>query len=148
MKTRLTLNLTLAGLMLALGMLIVFISGRAEAPKNQSKRATVFMRQKLAYSQLVLEGLTLEKYDLITTYGQKMWNMAQTNLWSELLPVEYHQYSQKYRDNVLAMIDAAREKNLDGAMEAYRKSLQSCYDCHKYFRIEQRAKVPAKKNYE
>jgi len=30
-------------------------------------------------------------------------------------------------------------------MTAYSKAVQSCYDCHKYFRIEQRAKLPPKK---
>ena len=28
-------------------------------------------------------------------------------------------------------------------MEAYAKSLQNCYDCHKHFRIDERAKSEA-----
>ena len=65
--------------------------------------------------------------------------MSQDNLWQQLFSEEYQQHSRTFRDNVLAMVDAAREKKLDAAIGAYAKSLQSCYDCHKYFRIEQRA---------
>lgn len=117
-------------------------------PKKETRRQAVFMKQKLAYSQLILEGLTLEKYDLIITNGMRMWNMSKDNLWQQLRTEEYQKHSQTYRDNVLAMIDAARGKKIDSAREAYGKALQSCYDCHKYFSVEQRAKWPARKTYE
>ena len=116
--------------------------------KKESQRMNTFMRQKLGYSQLVLEGLTLEKYDLIIANGQKMWNMARENLWQQLMTEEYKQDSQRYRDNVFAMIEAAREKKIEESRNAFGKTLQSCYDCHKHFNIPERAKLPPKKTYE
>ena len=99
------------------------------------------MRQKLVYSQDVLEGLTLENYDLIVTKGMKMWNMGKSNLWQVIFADEYQKQSASYRGHVMAMVEAAREQKLEAAREAYVKSLQSCYDCHKYFKVEQRARL-------
>ena len=143
-KTRLVLGALLG----AAFVVSICLSTAEQETKKPSRRQTTFMRQKLAYNQFVLEGLALEKFDLIITYGQKMWNMGQDNLWQQLFTEEYKTHSQNYRSNVLAMVDAARDKKLDAAMTAYRKSLQNCYDCHKYFRVEERAKAPRKKSFE
>jgi cytochrome c556 len=142
------ISIVLAVLLCAAVAAIVFAAPEEKETKKPSRRQNVFMKQKLVYSQLVLEGLTLEKYDLIITNGRKMWNMSQDNLWQQLFSEEYKKHSQTFRDNVMAMIEAAREKKLDAAMEAYTKSLRSCYECHKYFRVEQRAKLPPKKSFE
>jgi cytochrome c556 len=145
MKNR-TISILIAG---SLAAALILTEALAEKDvKKESRRMNTFMRQKLSYSQLVLEGLTLEKYDLIIANGQKMWNMARENLWQQLFTEEYKQDSQKYRDNVFAMIEAAREKKVEEARNAFGKTLQSCYDCHKHFNIQERAKVSPKKTYE
>jgi hypothetical protein len=136
-------------ILIAVGLALTLV-GQALAQKESKKsgRMDTFMRQKLAYSQLILEGLTLEKYGLIVTNGQRLWNMGRDNLWQQVDTEEYRQQSQKFRDNVLALIEAGRDKKLDAAREAYAKTLQSCYDCHKYFKIVERAKLPPKRKYE
>lgn len=115
-----------------------------EAGKQLWRRAN-FMSQKRLYSQLALEGFMMEQRELIIDYGTKMWNSSEDNIWQELFKDEskdqvYKEQAKKFRGNVQAMVAAARQSNLDAAMEAYTRSIQTCYDCHKYVRARERAR--------
>ena len=141
MKSKTRLNLSLIVLMLTSAVFASLLFGETSADKKEAKHATTFMRKKLVYSQNVLEGLTLENYDQIVTNGMKMWNMGKSNLWQVLFAEDYQKQSATYRGHVMAMVEAARAQKLEAAREAYVKSLQSCYDCHKHFKVEQRARL-------
>src|SRR5450759_773459 len=131
MRTRTRLNISLIVLALALATLAHFASGQNAPMKRGNAPAAGFMRLKMVYTQNILEGLTLENYDLIITNGVKMWGMGNSNLWQLTLVKDYRDMSDTYREHVLAMVDAARGKNIEAAREAYGKTLRSCYDCHR-----------------
>jgi len=131
MKTRAWRKLILMALMFSAAFVTVMV-GQTLAERQDPKRAKEFMRQKLSYSQNIIEGLALENYELIITNGIKMFNMSQSTHWQVRSSSEYKKYSAAYSDRVAAMIDAAREKRIDAARDAYCKSLQGCYDCHRY----------------
>lgn len=145
MKTKARLNLVLIVLMLGSGVFVSVLVGQTLAERQDPKRAREFMRQKLTHSQNVLEGLTLENYDLIITNGIKMFNMSQSTQWQLRSTDRYKKYSAEYSDRVAAMIDAAREKKINAARDAYCRSLQSCYDCHKYCQLVPPASLPTPK---
>ena len=135
MKTTLKRNVILIVLMLVSTVFVSVLVAQTLVERQDPKRAKAFMRQKLTYSQNVLEGLTLENYDLIITNGIKMFNMSQRTAWQARSTDEYKKYSATYCDSVSAMIDAAREKKINAAREAYCRSVQSCYDCHNYCKL-------------
>ena len=111
-------------------------SGQSEEPN----KVRDFMRVKLSYSQKVLEGLTIEDFDLIAKNSQAMSLLSQATNWQVLTTAEYLQHSQDFRRTADALTEAARKKNLDGAALAYVELTMKCINCHKYVRGVQRAR--------
>lgn len=93
-----------------------------------------FMRMKLVHSQKVLEGLALEDFNLVRKHGQELSLLSQATNWQVLQTPEYLQHSEEFRRAVDAMVDAAKDRNLDGAALAYMESTLKCINCHKYVR--------------
>jgi len=95
------------------------------------------MRLKLTYAQGVLEGITLEKFDLVVTNAAKLRDMSQTNAFVILGNRDYQTCRTNFQASIDALTVAAKEQNSQKATEAYMKMAQSCFDCHKTFRREQ-----------
>lgn len=112
------------------------LSYSAEGPRRAETQA--FMRQKLGWSQAALEGLTLEKFDLISKNAIRMRNMTQSNRWAAIKQVNYMQLTTNFYKNVDALYMSAVDKNLDAATEAYVKVARDCVECHRLVRAEQR----------
>jgi hypothetical protein len=101
------------------------------------KETKDLMRQKLNYSQGILEGLTLEKFDLIVTNAALLRNLSVTNVFSMTGNQDYRARSTNFFRSVDSLINAARDQNLERATEAYTHVTRSCVECHKMFRREQ-----------
>ena len=96
-----------------------------------------FMRKKLNFAQGVLEGLTLEKFDLALTNAASLRDMSQTNIFRLTENKEYLARSTNFLRSVDTLINAAKDQNLERATEAYTVVARSCIECHKMFRREQ-----------
>ena len=116
---------------------VLILSFAACAGEALNKPTQLFMRQKLTFAQGVLEGITLEKFDLIITNAAKLRDMSQTNAFVLLGNRDYQMYRTNFQTSVDALSLAAKEQNNEKATEAYMKMTQSCFDCHKTFRREQ-----------
>jgi hypothetical protein len=117
----------------ALAVLGLVSHGLAE----KDKQGPAFMRQKLVYAQGVLEGLTLENFDMIFTNSIKLRSMRLTNAFFILGNQEYAKQVTNSQAKAEALGMAAQERNLEHATEAYMKVAQSCVECHRSFRREQ-----------
>lgn len=105
------------------------------------------MRAKLQHAQKVLEGLTLEDYDLISDNAQKMSLLSNAAQWQVIQTPEYVRRSGEFRRATDALTAAAKRKNLDGATLAYVRMTIRCVECHKYVRSVRHARLerpPAK----
>ena len=111
----------------------VFTVSIAQTPRG-GPSTKEFMRDKLALSQKVLEGLTLEDFQLIITKSERLSAMSQEATWQVFQNPDYERFSQDFRRNADALTKAARNKNLDGATLAYVKVTMSCVECHKFVR--------------
>ena len=127
MKTKLLAVLSAAVLLLAT------ISLWAQTVKPTQ----AFMRQKLVYSQGILEGVTLEKYDLILTNVAPLRDMNSTNAFLLLGNPDYMEKMTNFQKAADALNVAARNKDIDSASKAYVSLTEGCIDCHKLFRREQ-----------
>ena len=112
----------------------LLLAAEPQQPPSQTNQVGEFMRAKLLHSQKVLEGLSLEKYDLITKHSQAMSLLSQASNWQVLQTPEYRQRSTEFRRSVDALTDASRERNLDGATLAFVQVTMKCVSCHKYIR--------------
>ena len=107
------------------------------AAERVIKPTQAAMRLKLTYAQGVLEGITLEKFDLIITNAARLRDMSQTNAFVLVGNWDYQTCKTNFQASVDALTLAAKEQNRQKATEAYMKMAQSCFDCHKTFRREQ-----------
>jgi cytochrome c556 len=96
------------------------------------------MRQKLAWSQAALEGLTLEKFDLVSKNAIRIRNMTQSNQWFVFKQPDYMAHTTNFYKSVDALYMAAVDKKLDAATEAYMNVARNCVECHRLVRMEQR----------
>jgi cytochrome c556 len=110
--------------------LVCFASGGA-APRSD---LSDFMRVKLKHSQSVLEGLVMGDFEKIAKNAQDMSLLSLAETWQVLQTPQYIQYSRKFRKDADALSDAAKEKNLDLATQAYNRVTLRCVECHKYVR--------------
>jgi hypothetical protein len=99
-------------------------------------RVAGFMRAKLAHSQNVLEGLSLEDFDLIGKGAQELSLASQDSSWQVLQTEDYARQSAEFRRSCDTLRNAAREENLDGALLAWMEVTMKCVQCHRYVRDE------------
>jgi hypothetical protein len=110
----------------------VAVVAQESAPKADA--VADFMRAKLGHSQRVLEGLSLEDYDLIARGAQELALASQASSWQVLQTEEYARQSGEFRRSCDSLRNAAKAKNLDGAALAWMEVTMKCIQCHKYVR--------------
>ncbi len=128
----------------AAGLLAASLIAADIKPRRLATQA--FMRQKLGWSQATLEGLTLEKFDVVSKNAIRMRDMTHSNQWFTMKQPDYMAHTTNYQKSVDALYMAAVDKNLEAATEAYTKVARSCVECHRLVRTEQRknaATIPA-----
>jgi hypothetical protein len=103
------------------------------APYEKRSVSRGYMRQKLAYSQGILEGLTLEKFDLVTKNAIRIRGMNLTNVWYWQKNPDYMGYLKNYQRNIDRLLNASTDKDLDKSTGAYQTVIQSCVECHRHF---------------
>lgn len=124
------------GVLLAVSAVGLAVSpSRGEGPQPPTRLA--LMRQKLEFSKLALEGLTVENYDLIARNAKALRKLSAAAEWEvPTIPnaTEYVAFTGEFQRLCDELADRAREKNLDGATLSYLKLTISCVNCHKYVR--------------
>jgi hypothetical protein len=121
-----------------IGLVMVVLSLSQVGGLAQREHPTQpFMRLKLNYSQGILEGITLEKYDLIVSNATLLRNMSLTNAFLAMKSPDYLNNITHFQSRVDSLIKAAKEKSLENSTEAYSQVVSSCVACHKQFRREQ-----------
>ena len=118
----------------------VLVGGLLVGAELKPRRAAhqAFMRNKLVYSQAILEGMALEKHDVISKNAIRLREMTSSNLWYSMRQPDYMLQTTNYQKNVDALYMAAVDKNLDRVTDAYAAVARSCVDCHRLVRLEQR----------
>lgn len=110
-----------------------------ETDAQQEKRAEL-MALKLDYSKNVLEGLTLEKMDLVAKNAQDLKLLSAAAEWEPATvpgPL-YLVYTREFQRIADSLAENARDKNLDAATLSYVQLTMNCVECHKYVRSADR----------
>jgi len=129
-----------SALILALAGGAVAITGLIGEPQKSSPNRE-FMRQKLEHAQRVLEGITLEDFELVTKNARKLSALSQEAAWRAFDSPEYIEHSARFRRNTEALARAAANRNLDGATLAHFNVTMSCVECHKFVRGKSAARI-------
>lgn len=108
----------------------------AAGPAVKDPAMTAFMRQKLAFTQGITEGLSLEQFELVTKNAIKLRDMSRTNIWTRVGNPEYARLTKEYQGAIDALYKAGTERQLNASTDAYAQTLKSCVECHRLLRAE------------
>lgn len=111
---------------------------QTDTPAVEPDKVGVFMRAKLGHAQKVLEGLTVEDYDLIEKGAHDLALASQASSWQVLQTEDYARHSDDFRRSCNSLRAAAKARNLDGAALAWMEVTMKCIQCHKYVRDTRR----------
>ena len=131
LSNRKRIALGLAGLALAATFLAA--QGQESRPRTRAE----FMRMKLEYSKLVLEGLTMENYATIIKNAKALKKLSEAAEWEvPTIPNagEYIVFTSEFQRLADELVKKAEDKNMDGATLAYLRLTMNCVNCHKYVR--------------
>lgn len=120
--------------MAALGFLVL---GGEPKPVATGSQTIAFMRQKLVYSDRILEGLVLDKLDLVSTNAVLLRNMNLTNAFLTLNNADYLRAITNFQNRADFLIVSAKQGDLERSTEAYALLTKSCVNCHQQFRRDQ-----------
>jgi hypothetical protein len=122
-------------LLAPLSLALFFASAKpthAQAEKESGVKKA--MRQKVAYSQQVLVGITQENYELIASNAEKLVKLSNKTSWYSRQIPESELFLNEFRRDAQELKEAGQQKNLDAASLAYVRMTLSCVSCHDVMR--------------
>ncbi|GIW88956.1 MAG: hypothetical protein KatS3mg108_3280 [Isosphaeraceae bacterium] len=127
--------MTIRPVFVAVAALGIVVTSVAQVVTQRSRGE--FMRQKLEFAKNVLEGLTVENFDLVEKNARSLKRLSMAAEWEvpEIPHVEeYLPRTAEFQRLCDQIVAAARARNLDGATLGYVGLTTSCVNCHKYVR--------------
>jgi hypothetical protein len=119
--------------LLALACLPLFRVTGLEPPKK-SADVKELMKQKLQNSQKILEAIATNDFDSLEKHAGELILISKEAEWKVVKTPRYETYSNDFRRNAEALIQSAKEKNIDAAALAYVDLTLNCVKCHKHVR--------------
>ena len=116
-----------------LSMLLLPVALTAEDEKKNDE-PSFWMKQKLTYSQEILNGLAKEDYEVITKNAMAMQGLNKIEMFVRQKPEGYRTQLKTFQFSVNELVRNAEDKNLDGATLAFTQMTISCVNCHKEIR--------------
>jgi hypothetical protein len=98
------------------------------------------MREKLRYSQDLLEGLMTSNSAELVKASDALIETTKLPAWAILETPEYERYSSAFLRATLKLRQAAQQRHSDDAFKAYLEVNTSCYQCHQYMKGQRYAR--------
>ncbi|REJ93200.1 MAG: hypothetical protein DWQ34_04815 [Planctomycetota bacterium] len=103
-------------------------SGRDDLPLRD------FMRQKLEASNMVLEGLCTDDFDMVKEGATRMNSISNSERWRVMNDAVYRQFSGDFQATTQQLVEAAEKENMDRATLKWVDATMSCIECHNFVR--------------
>ena len=103
-------------------------------PPKKEADVKELMQQKLKHSQKILEAIATNEFDSLTKHADELIVLSKEAEWKVIKTPRYETYSNDFRRNAEALVQSAKEKNLDAAALAYVDLTLNCVKCHKHVR--------------
>jgi len=128
------MNVKTVFLVLSVAATIICAPVFGEQPPSSPTHVKALMKIKLDRAKGILEGLTLEDYDKITSNARALKLLSMESGWNVYQTDQYLTHSQHFRQNADRIIEAAGEKDIHRAALGYVALTVSCVECHSYMR--------------
>jgi hypothetical protein len=144
---------TVSGLVIGLAACLLLGPGRADPPKpaeppregdarKEVKKRNELMQRKLANSQKILEGIAVNKFDLIEKGADELIEVVKETEWKVLKTPLYDYYSTDFGRIAESLKANAQKRNLDAAALNYVDMTLLCVKCHKHVRETRVTRAP------
>lgn len=102
------------------------------------------MREKLANTQQLLEGVVRGDFVLMNRFGDRLGEITFTEVasWQNSGLPEYLRHARSFLTAVDAFRTAVAATDHERAASAYSDIVASCTQCHVYVRVSRRASMP------
>jgi hypothetical protein len=107
---------------------------KADTPVQEVKKRNELMQRKLTNSQKILEGIAVNKFDLIEQGADELIQVVKEAEWKVLKTPLYDFYSTDFGRIAKSIKENAQKRNLDAAALAYVDMTLMCVKCHKHVR--------------
>ena len=96
-----------------------------------------FMRSKLMYSQLILEGLTTDDFEMIEKAIENLKMVTEGEMWVAFDDdAKYRDLTNDFKKATTRLKDGADSDNLDATAMRFYQMNTTCIDCHKHIRAQ------------
>ncbi len=125
----------LAGIALMFLMaLLPFHASGQDKKRDRDEILAEMMQKKLKSAHLVLNGVALGNFKMMTDGGEELIRLAKSETWQLIRSPYYERHSKDFIRSAENLVKKAKEKNADGAALAYVELTLSCVRCHQYVR--------------
>lgn len=122
-------------LLVLVGAAWSFVQGDTKpSATERHEQQGALMRTKLASSQKITAGLVTKDFSEIRSGAEELRKVCAATEWASHSDQVYAHHRKELMLQAGRMIDAAEEKNLDGATYSYVHALTTCISCHAYCR--------------
>lgn len=106
----------------------------AAEDKDADKRASVWMRKKLDYSQNILAGITSGDFELVRQNANAMKGLGKIETFVRGRTPGYKTQMQIFQEANDELLRQAQRESADGAALAFTQLTITCINCHKQLR--------------
>ena len=117
---------------LVLVLSLVAISGPAGS--GQTPATGRVMREKLGHSQRILEAILTSNVTLLERESTALGKATESPAWTVLKGPEYLRQSEAFLKALRELSAAAKDRDLDAAVDRYTALTMSCFACHRYMK--------------
>lgn len=89
------------------------------------------MREKLGHSQKILEAILTSNFALLDRESAALAKATESPAWTVLKGPEYMKQSEAFLKALRELSAAAKERDLDAAVERYNALTTTCFACHR-----------------
>ena len=130
--------------LLTLTLILTAVVAREVHAQIQLQR---LMIEKLQNAQKLLEGIAMNKPEMIEKHAEELIRISKTAEWvaAHKTP-RYEVFSNQYQRAAQSIVKKAKEKNIDGVTLAYFDLTMACVRCHEYVREVRDARLPCERD--
>ena len=130
--------------LLTLTLILTAVVAREVHAQIQLQR---LMIEKLQNAQKLLEGIAMNKPEMIEKHAEELIRISKTAEWvaAHKTP-RYGVFSNQYQRAAQSIVKKAKEKNIDGVTLAYFDLTMACVRCHEYVREVRDARLPCERD--
>lgn len=115
-----------------LSVLCLSLLGVAAWSPGQTPATRQVMREKLQYTQRILEAVMKSDFMLLEQSSEALSRMPEKPGWMVLNTPEYIRYSGAFVNATQELLQSAKDHDLDAAAVHYASMSMTCYQCHRY----------------